>query len=242
MVDVKTWRGASRRRGWQTAAWALASATALAGCSPIGSVSGGGSPPAPAVAAPPAAPSDSSFTGRVKSYFFGPSGGSLAAAPAAPDINCPSVEYRQGATTLSVNSSNAENSALGLRYQGNFVQTARECLVRGSDLTIKVGVQGRVVVGPAGGPGQISIPLRYALVREGPEPRTIWTKLFLVPVTIPASQLNVPFIHVEEEMTVPNPTPAELDAYVIYIGFDPEAPPKPKPKAAAKPKTAARTR
>jgi hypothetical protein len=150
------------------------------------------------------------------------------------------VEYRQGAATLSVNNSNAENAALGLRYQGSFVQTARECLLRGGDLTIKVGVQGRVVVGPAGEPGQVSIPLRYALVREGLAPKTIWTKLFMVPVTIPVGQLNVPFIHVEEEITVPNPTPAELDAYVVYIGFDPEgaAPPKPAAKPATKPKTA----
>jgi hypothetical protein len=234
MVDVKTWRGASRHSGWRIAACTLASATALAGCSQLGSVSG--SPPAPAAAVP--APSDSSFTGRVKSYFFGPSGSSLAPASAASDINCPSVEYRLGAATLTVNNANAENAALGLRYQGSFLQTARECLARGGDLTIKVGVQGRVVVGPAGAPGQVGIPLRYALVREGQEPKTIWTKLFMVPVTIPDGQLNVPFIHVEEEMTVPNPPPAELDAYVIYIGFDPEGAAPSKPKPAAKPKTA----
>ena len=151
-------------------------------------------------------------------------------------MDCPPVEYRQGAATLVVNGTGGEGSALGLRYQGNFVQTARECQLGGGQLTIKVGVQGRIVVGPAGAPGQITIPLRYALVREGQEQKTIWTKLFMVPVAVPGGQLNVPFIHVEEEMTVPNPPPAELDAYVIYIGFDPEGANAPKP--AAKPKTA----
>jgi hypothetical protein len=147
------------------------------------------------------------------------------------------VEYRQGAATLTVNAPGTENAALGVRYQGSFVQTARECVLRGSDLTIKVGVQGRIVVGPAGGPGQISVPLRYALVREGLEPRTLWTKLYAVPVTIPDGQLNLPWLHIEEEMMVPLPPSNELDAYVIYIGFDPDsaAPPpkqKPKPKSA----------
>src|SRR6266849_1297917 len=98
-----------------------------------------------------------------------------AAAPApgaspVPEINCPSVEYRIGAATMAVNSPGTENAALGLRYQASFVQTARECILRGNDLAIKIGVQGRIVVGPAGGPGQINIPLRYALVREGLEP------------------------------------------------------------------------
>jgi hypothetical protein len=147
------------------------------------------------------------------------------------------VEYRQGAASWAVNGPAAENAALSLRYQASFIQTARECLVNGGNLIIKVGVQGRMVVGPAGSPGTINVPLRYALVREGLEPKTLWTKLFMVPVSIPAGQLNLPWVHVEEEMTVPRPPDKDLGAYVIYIGFDPggAAPAKPKP---AKPKTA----
>ena len=160
---------------------------------------------------------------------------------AAPEINCPSVEYRQGAATLTVNKSASENAALDVRHVASFTQTARECILRGNDLTIKVGVQGRVVAGPAGGPGPITIPLRYALVREGAEPKTLWTKLFMVPVTIPADQLNLAWIHVEEEMTVPRPPGDEVDSYVIYIGFDPDGAAPAKPKPAAKPRTA-RTR
>jgi hypothetical protein len=214
---------------------------ALANCS-SGGMTGGGPSTAAVPASPPPAPSaDSSFTGRVKSYFTGSSGSSLPPAPpagpggiAAPAVDCPTVEYRQGAATLAVSGS-GENATLGLRYQGSFVQTARECQLRGGQLTIKVGVQGRVVVGPAGAPRDSTIPLRYALVREGQGQKTLWTKLFMVPVTLPDGELNVPFIHVEEEMTVPNPPPAELDGYVIYIGFDPEGVKEPKPKPAAKP-------
>jgi hypothetical protein len=184
------------------------------------------------------------------SFFSGDSAALNPPAPqpaggaAAADIECPSVEYRQGAASLTINSPGAESTALSVRYQVSFAQTARECIVRGNNLTIKVGVQGRVVVGPAGGPGPVNIPLRYALVREGLQPKTLWTKFFMVPVTIPENQLNLPWLHVEEEMTVPRPEGNEIEAYVIYVGFDPEgaAPAKPKPvikpKPAAKPKTA----
>ena len=153
------------------------------------------------------------------------------------------MEYRQGAATLAINAPEVTNSALSLRYQGSFLQTARECIVRGGDLTIKVGVQGRIVAGPAGAPGAITLPLRYALVREGNSPRTIWTKLYPVPATMAQSELNTLFTHTEEEMTVPLPSAVELDAYVIYIGFDPDgaAPPKPPPRAKPKAKTATRT-
>jgi hypothetical protein len=206
------------------------------------------SPPQPTPPAPPpaaAATTSTSFTSRVKSWFTGDTNQAMPAAPsqtqASADFDCPTVDYRQGAATLSVNDPKADNAALSLRYQASFVKTARECDVRGDMVTIRVGVQGRVVVGPAGGPGPVTVPLRYALVREGIEPKTIWTKLFAIPVTVSSSQLNVPFTHIEEEMTVPVPTRSELAAYVIYIGFDPEGlkPPE-KPKPVARPKAAKR--
>ena len=121
------------------------------------------------------------------------------------------------------------------------MKTARECDVHGDMVTIRVGIQGRVVVGPAGGPGTVTVPLRYALVREGIEPKIIWTKLFVIKSRCPNTQLNIPFTHVEEEMTVPVPPPAELSAYVIYIGFDPDGlKPVEKPKPVARPKAAKR--
>ncbi len=251
MILVALRHSAAPHHAARTTSCVVALAAVLSGCTSIGSLTGSSaSAPAPTTtaAAPPSAPpassSSSSFTSRVKNFFTGDSGTTLAAAPAAPgvapspDINCPAVDYRQGAATLSVNAPNTENSALSLRYQGSFVQTARECIVRGSELTIKVGVQGRIVIGPAGASGTVSVPLRYALVREGLEPRTLWTQLYNVPVAIPDGQLNIPFIHVEEEMKVPIPSSSELDAYVIYIGFDPDAAaPAQKPKPAVKPKS-----
>jgi len=255
MTEATNGRGATTRGGrWLTAAMVtLVAALTVTGCSSLSGSSG-----APSTAAPTPAPasSDSSFTSRFTSLFAGSSASSAAqpaaaaasaATPAAnSNLTCPSVDYREGAATLTVNAPAApgENAALNLRFQGNFVQVARECVVRNGQLVIKVGLQGRVVVGPAGGPGQITLPLRYALVREGLEPKTIWTKLYLVPVTIPENQLNVPFTQIQDDMSVPVPPAVELDAYVIYVGFDPEgaaapAPSRPPPKAKPKPRTAA---
>jgi hypothetical protein len=137
-----------------------------------------------------------------------------------------------------VNGPATENSALAVKYQVSFLQAARECIAAGPNVTFKVGVQGRIVLGPAGGPGTLNVPLRYALVREGLEPKTLWTKLFMVPVSIQPGQLNLPWVHVEEEMTVPRPSEQEQEALVIYIGFDPDGASAKPAKSAAKPKTA----
>ena len=83
------------------------------------------------------------------------------------------------------------------------------------------GMQGRVLLGPAGSPGQVDVPLRLALVQEGLEPKTIWTKLYRIPVMVPPGQSNVSFVHIEEDMTFPAPSAADVESYVIYLGFDP---------------------
>jgi hypothetical protein len=145
--------------------------------------------------------------------------------PVSPDdIDCPNVDIRPGSSTLAIAGKGADSSAMDLRYQATIGRTARECALLGATITIKVGVQGRIVVGPNGGPGQVDIPLRYALVHEGPEPKTILTKLHRFPVTVGQGQTGVGFTHIEEDLTIPVPDPIALQSYVVYVGFDPAVP------------------
>lgn len=143
-----------------------------------------------------------------------------AAAITAADIDCPTVEIRPGASTFALSTPGAEPTALSMRYQASFGQTARECKLAGNVLTIKVGIEGRVVVGPAGGPGQFEVPIRYAVVQEGPEPKPITTKLHWQPVTVQPGETNVSFTQIEEDLTFPLPRGNALEAYVVYVGFD----------------------
>ncbi len=146
-------------------------------------------------------------------------GDQSATTPA--DVDCPGIDVRSGAASYSVGAQPGQVTPTTLRYQANISRTARECSTAGGNMTIKVGIQGRVILGPAGGPGEVTVPLRLAVVQEGVDPKTLWTKLYRIPVTIPPGQTNVPFVQVEEGMTFPLPRPSDLAAYVIYVGFDP---------------------
>lgn len=140
-------------------------------------------------------------------------------AESATVSSCPSVDVRPGTSSLAFNAPGGEG-AMGLRYQATLGQTARECSAVGGNLNMKVGVQGRIILGPAGGPGIVEVPLRLALVQEGPSPKTHWTKLYRIPVTIGEGVPNVVFTHVEEDLTVPMPAGNAIEAYVVYVGFD----------------------
>jgi hypothetical protein len=121
---------------------------------------------------------------------------------------------------LNVAAKSGPATAGDLRYQLSFGQTARECTLQGDAMNIKVGVQGRVILGPMGSPGKVDVPLRYAVVREGPQPKTIVTKFKRIPVIVGPDQTHVQFVDIEEALTFPLPSTSELNAYVVYVGFD----------------------
>ena len=91
-------------------------------------------------------------------------------------------------------------------------------------VSIKVGIQGRVILGPQGVPGTVDVPIRYAVVFDGVPQRTVTTRLERVSVTVPPDDTNVLFSHVVEGLDFPMPAKTgDIDAYVVYIGFDPVA-------------------
>jgi hypothetical protein len=165
------------------------------------------------------------------------------------DIECPSVSVRTGAATLMIGSNpkEAEPSALDVRYQGTIIRMARECHVSAGVMTMKVGIEGRIITGPAGGPGTIDVPLRIAVVQDGINPKTVVSKFGRETVTIASAVDRVNFTHIDPDISFPLPQPlANIDAYVVYVGFDPlgAQPAKKKPavkrKRVTKPKTAAK--
>ena len=55
---------------------------------------------------------------------------------------------------------------------------------------------------------------------EGPEPKVIATKFKRTGATIAAGQTHVQFVDIEEGLSFPLPSAADLSSYVVYVGFD----------------------
>jgi hypothetical protein len=199
--------------------------------------------PPPSAPPPPASPSSPSFKDKVANFFSGASDKSpQPVANAQPDVDCPFIDVRQGASTLIIPPPPPDggNEAMTLRYQGSFVRAARECAIVAGQMVMKVGVQGRIIVGPAGGPGHVDVPLRIAVV-DAPSSGTkvVTTRFIQIPVDVTNAD-GASFTHIEEGLSFPLPTPQwELGNYVVYIGFDQlaaTAKPAPAAKPRAKPK------
>ncbi|MGH6671631.1 MAG: hypothetical protein ACRECE_10805 [Xanthobacteraceae bacterium] len=237
---LQRWRDRSR------IAIPLALALLASGCSGSSSFFGGPTASTPAGAAAPAptsSPSDKWLPADITDLFAGSS--DKAPQPVAgatqPNLECPYIQIRAGASTLIIDGP-GENSAMSLKYQGTFVRAARQCSVVAGQMVMKVGVEGRIILGPQGGPGVVNVPLRIAIVDDTPSSsKTILTKLIIIPVAVQSADDSPIFTHVEDNLSFPLPSAATLDNYIVYIGFDPiaaETPKheRPKPRYRRKPK------
>jgi hypothetical protein len=159
------------------------------------------------------------------SSWFGQLFGGKGEAPPQPVDNqlfCPPVRIRPGASTFAVGLPGKQAAGADLRYQATISRTARDCTPNGDQITARIGIQGRVISGPAGSPATVEIPIRVAVVQGGVQERTIATKVYRTTVSMSASG-NDAFSLVAEDIVYPAPTPATVDSYIFYIGFDPQA-------------------
>jgi hypothetical protein len=189
---------------------------------------------------PVSSASAQSITDRFKSLFGG--GKSDDAAPAAPaegqsdtgGLTCPDVKIRAGASTYAVAAPGKQAVGSEVRYQATITKTARDCNLNGGQITARVGIQGRVIAGPAGAPATVEVPLRVAVVYGGINEKTITTTVVRTTVSLGEST-SVPFSVVAEDIVYPAVAADINDDYVFYIGFDPQAlKPEPKPKVVKK--------
>lgn len=196
---------------------AIATCVAVGACSSVKSMLGGSDSP------PPASATTASGSASTDSP-----------PPNASDTPCPEITVRNGAATLTIGKAqkDGEVAAMDLRYQGTISNLARDCTPHGPMMTMKVGIEGRVITGPAGGPGNVDVPLRIAVVEEGPSPKVVLSKLVHIPVVV-ADDNSASFTHIDPDITFPMPPRVgTLGRYVVYVGFDPNAaqPHRAKPK------------
>jgi hypothetical protein len=185
-----------------------------------------------------AAPAQS-IVDRFKSIFGGNS--DPAGAPSSPatvqdggGLTCPDIKIRPGASTYAVAAPGKQPVGNDLRYQATITRSARDCNLEKGRITARVGIQGRVIVGPAGAPATVEVPLRVAVVKDGVNEKVITTTVVRTTVSM-GEGLSVPFSVVAEDVVYPAVSVNENDDYVFYIGFDPQAlKPEPKPKVARK--------
>ncbi|MGE0856876.1 MAG: hypothetical protein AB7L18_12370, partial [Hyphomicrobiaceae bacterium] len=78
--------------------------------------------------------------------------------PGCPKFN---VSSRDG--TLTIYEPGRAGDSLAVMHRGEITKTARECRVEHGRVVVKYGFSGRVLLGPRGNPGTVTLPISIAV-------------------------------------------------------------------------------
>lgn len=127
---------------------------------------------------------------------------------------CPSVNVREGTSSFRTYASGGDGDAAQVIYQASIADATRACKRSDGQMAIDVAVAGRVVPGPKGQTGSITMPIRVVVTSGG---QVAFSELYNHQVSVDDPRSATQFL-----FKVPNvviPTPADGQAR-IFVGFD----------------------
>jgi hypothetical protein len=125
------------------------------------------------------------------------------------DFECPVLDVAANGASLRDFAGGTEAGAQALRHQVAIAHLARECKDAGSNLSMKLGVEGSVLLGPSGSPGTFSVPLLFeARLKD----KVVASRRETLSVTIPPNESRAFFSTVVSDFVVPKD--GDLDLYV----------------------------
>ena len=151
--------------------------------------------------------------------------GGPSVPPAGPgdpaEVNCPAVAVIPGRAALSSYAGGRTGSPEALRNQLSIADVARQCTRRpDGSVVVKVGVEGRALVGPAGSAGRFEAPVRF-MIKQGEQVLASSTRR--ATVTLAGGAIHGTFVAIEEGLIVP-PNTRDFDIEVGLGGSEAERP------------------
>lgn len=136
----------------------------------------------------------------------------------ASPSGCPEISLLDGTEAQRISVNGVAGNA-GVKQQYSIVDFGRECRISGNQITLKVGVQGKVLLGPAGAPGTFDVPVRIAVVNKL-DARPVVSKLYRVAASIPTGQTGTAYSLVADSLVVPMGANQTAQDFSIKVGLD----------------------
>ena len=141
---------------------------------------------------------------------------SAAATSALPAIatECPPIKVRRGGEALFFYGKGKVGDAHALNYQAVLDKQSRNCVASNGLITVKMGVVGRVLLGPSGTQAKVDVPIRFAVERDGVP---MYSERYEIPTAIDPSTQSGEFVKVVENVAIPYIGGEDI---TIWVGFD----------------------
>jgi hypothetical protein len=110
---------------------------------------------------------------------------------------------------------------LAVMHRGEITKTARECHIEPGRITVKYGFSGRVLLGPKGKSGRVTLPLNV-FVTDAKREKLVTDKV-AVDVDI-ALEKPIGYFSLVRTVTFPFPEGSRPAEFEVFVGFDRAAP------------------
>jgi hypothetical protein len=199
----------------------LLMAAALGGCglssvtSGLGSsILGGGTP----ASAEPTSVSEQDLMAAAKAGGDG-SEPSFAGGDSQP--GCPKFVPWPRDRHLTIYEPGRVGDGLAIMHRGEITKTARECTMSGTHVTVKYGFSGRILLGPRGKSGPISLPITVFVTDAKRE--KVATDALRVDASV-AVENPIGYFSAVRTVTFDVPEGARPGEFEVFVGFDRNTP------------------
>jgi len=186
----------------------------------------------------------SSLTSGLGNSVFG--GGSSSQTAAAPGVNeqqllsaakandgesmspivgevahgCPRLSISPRSRDLTIYEDGRAGDGLAIMHRGEITKTARECQIEPGRVTVKYGFSGRVLLGPRGKGGNITLPVNVVVTDSKREKITSDSMNVAVAVSV---DKPIGYFSAVRSVTFNIPEGSRPGDFELFIGFDQSA-------------------
>jgi len=134
-----------------------------------------------------------------------------------PASGCPRFGIWPADRHITVYEPGRVGERLAMRHRGSITKVARECEISGQQVSVKYGFAGRVLMGPRGEAGPITLPVNLFLTRaDGTKIRTVQMK---VDVTLEREN-PVDYFSVVRTISFDAEQGTAPSSYRLFVAFD----------------------
>lgn len=132
-------------------------------------------------------------------------------------LGCPTLNISPELRTITFSAPGGGTDPQSVMHQGEIVKVARECGTSADGVAIKYGFSGRVLLGPRGKPGSITLPAKLKVLDR--QNAVVKEQVIRVVVNVASGQTSGTFSEVKE-VNLPVPVGQRATSYKLLIGFE----------------------
>jgi len=137
--------------------------------------------------------------------------------PSGLSAHCPQVVAWPRDRLLTVYQPGHAGDQLAVIHRGEITKMARECQLYSDRVVVKYGFAGRVLLGPKGAPGTVTLPVSIRVT--GAQQNTLATDKMSVTTTVPPDS-PAGYFSMVREIAFPILVGTRPEDYKVFVAFD----------------------